>query len=163
MKSKSIAQFLSRDPGTFDFISELSLTECIDRLRRLSTTEPTADLVLFRIDRQTQRFHLTTRGMRSHLVECQGYLRADENGAVHVTGQVYVNVASLAVVSAVSVGLLVTGVLAAIFLRSILWLFPAILTVVAFVGYWLIRRELSVLDRQTLARSIEHALSRNEL
>ncbi|MEP7285904.1 MAG: hypothetical protein ABI947_09065 [Chloroflexota bacterium] len=97
-------------PLPFEFTVPLSHIECGTRLKKLAFVEPPSEVVLLLVDSETQRFHITTRALRSHLVETKGYFKQLGASSTQVKGEIYGDAFAMPLFAVVSV-LVILGIL----------------------------------------------------
>lgn len=146
----------SASAAPFEFWAALPLATCISQLKKMTITESPSNIAFLRIDADNQRFYLTSRAFRSHLVEAKGLLKRVDDAHTQVSGEVFGTVRST----------LLTALLAAIvpiFFIAILislWALIAVLVLgVAAALYWLSLNEQVEADKAELIGLFGNALS----
>src|SRR5260221_9904954 len=146
----------SASAAPFRFGATQPLTTCISQHKKMKIPESPSNIAFHRIDADNQRFYLTSRDFRSHLVEAKGLLKRVDDAHTQVSGEVFGTVRST----------LLTALLAAIvpiFFIAILlspWALIAVLVLgVAAALYWLSLNEQVEADKAELIGLFGNALS----
>lgn len=142
-------------PYAFEFVSQVPIGKAATLLNKMKISEPPSDVAVLRIDGTTQRFHVKTRALHTHLVEAQGYFKRIDDNRTQITGEAFGQSLSGPLLIAFTLGALALIIVTQSVLVALLCVMA---TVILFVYC---RRFVTRVDadERTLAHLIEETLS----
>ena len=140
----------------FEFTAALPLETALSQLKKMTIPESPTNIAFFRIDADNQRFYLTSRAFRSHLIEAKGLLKRVDDSHTQVSGDVFGKVRST-LLTALLAGFALVLLIA--LMINLWYLVAALVLGIAAVAYWLLLAEQVEADKAELIRLFDAALA----
>jgi hypothetical protein len=146
------------DAVTFNFECPLAMTDAETRIKTLILSLRRTDIEFFWITEEKRRFYLTTRNLRTHLIEADGFLTKVDDQRTLVSGEIHSDPIMSALVALIMLVIL-SVVLAVVMTGSLLAIVLGVVILGLAALYYADAQRRTRESQVQLAKLIQQALS----